>query len=97
LHNVECNTFLAEISTDVFFYSITRISFYSRQGIDVDKVMESNNLLIGHKHGKEIYMIEIFLTSDYGRELSHVCGYTWTLDLMWVRKGLFLGALHSKI
>jgi hypothetical protein len=43
--------------------------------------MESNNLLIGHKHDKEIYMIEIFVVSDYGRELSHVCGYTRALDL----------------
>jgi hypothetical protein len=33
-------------------------------------------LLIGHKYGKEIYVIERFVTSDYGRELSHVCGYT---------------------
>jgi hypothetical protein len=37
--------------------------------------MESTNLLIGHKHGKEIYLIERFVASDYGRELSHVCGY----------------------
>jgi hypothetical protein len=32
--------------------------FYSRQGIDVDAVMETNNLLIGHKYGKEISVIE---------------------------------------
>jgi hypothetical protein len=48
--------------------------------------MESNNLLIGHKHDKEICVIEKFVVSDFGRELSHVCGYTWVLDLMWVRK-----------
>jgi predicted Mrr-cat superfamily restriction endonuclease len=59
--------------------------------------MESNNLLIGYKHGKKIYVIGRFVTSDYERELSHVCGYTWALDLTWVRKGLFVGALHSKI
>jgi hypothetical protein len=59
--------------------------------------MKSNNLLIGHKHGKEIYVIERFVTSDYGRELSHVYGYTRALDLTWVRKGLFLEALHYKI
>jgi hypothetical protein len=52
---------------------------------------------IKHKHGKEIYVIERFIASDYGRELSHVCGYTRALDLMWVRKGLFLGVLYSKI
>jgi hypothetical protein len=33
----------------------------------------------------------------YGRELSHVCGYTRALDLTWVRKELFLGVLHFKI
>jgi hypothetical protein len=59
--------------------------------------MKSNNLLIGHKHGKEIYVIERFVMSDYRRESSHVYGYTRTLDLTWVRKGLFLGALYSKI
>jgi hypothetical protein len=43
--------------------------------------MESNNLLIGHKHDKKIYVIERFVTDDYGRELSYVCGYTRALDL----------------
>jgi hypothetical protein len=43
------------------FYSATGISFYSRQGVDVDKIMESNNLLIGHKYDKEIYVIERFV------------------------------------
>jgi hypothetical protein len=42
-------------------------------------------------------MIERFITSDYGRELSHACGYMQVLDLTWVRKKLFLGALLSKI
>jgi hypothetical protein len=28
--------------------------------------MESANLLIGHKHDKEIYLIEIFVAIDYG-------------------------------
>jgi hypothetical protein len=32
----------------------------------------------------------------YGRELTHIYGYTRTLDLTWVRKELFLGPLHSK-
>jgi hypothetical protein len=59
--------------------------------------MESNNLLIGHKQGKKIYVIERFVAGDYGSELSHVRGYTQVLDLMWVRKRLFLGTLHSKI
>jgi hypothetical protein len=48
--------------------------------------MESNNLLIGHKHDKKIYMIERFVASDYGWKLSHICGYTRALDLTWVRK-----------
>jgi hypothetical protein len=52
---------------------------------------------MGHKYDKEIYVIERFIVSDYERELSHVCGYTRVLDLTWVRKELFLGALHSKI
>jgi hypothetical protein len=38
--------------------SATGISFYSCQGIDADKDMESNNLLFGHKHGKEIYVFK---------------------------------------
>lgn len=60
-------------------------------------MMESNNLLIGHKHDKEIYVIKIFVMSDYGRELSHIYEYTRTLDLTWVRKGLLLRALYFKI
>jgi hypothetical protein len=93
MYKVECNTFLAEAC---IFDAATRISIYSRQGIDCDKVMENTNLLIGHKHGKEIYLIERFVTCGYGRELSHVCRYTWALELTLVRKVLFLGALHSK-
>jgi hypothetical protein len=45
--------------------------------IDAAKVMENNNLLIEHKHDNEIYVIERFVTSDYERGLSHICGYTW--------------------
>jgi hypothetical protein len=78
------------------FYVATGIGIYSHQMIDVDKVMESTNLLIGHKHGKEIYLIERFVAGDYGRELSHVYGCMRALDLTYVRKVLFLGALHSK-
>jgi hypothetical protein len=50
--------------------SATGIGFYSHHGIDVDKVMESNNLLIGHNHGKEISLIERFVAGVYGREPS---------------------------
>jgi hypothetical protein len=32
--------------------------------------------MIGHKHDKEIYLIERLVIDVYGRELSHVCGYT---------------------
>jgi hypothetical protein len=42
--------------------------------------MERNNLLIGHKHGKEISVIENFVVGVCGSELSHVCGYTRVLD-----------------
>jgi uncharacterized membrane protein YjjP (DUF1212 family) len=45
-------------SQQMFFDSATGIDIYSLQGIDVDKVMESNNLLIRHKHDKEISVIE---------------------------------------
>jgi hypothetical protein len=59
--------------------------------------MKTNNLLIGHKHGKEISVkIKDLSSMFYGRELSYVCGYTRALDLTWVRKILFLVALHSK-
>jgi hypothetical protein len=78
------------------FDAATGIGLYSRQGIIIDKVMESINLVIEHKHGKEIYLIERFNAGVYGRELSHVCGYMWALDLTWMRKELFLGALHFK-
>jgi hypothetical protein len=44
--------------------------------------MESTTLLIRHKHSKEIYLIERFITDNYRRELSHVCGYTGVLELM---------------
>jgi hypothetical protein len=41
----------------------TGIGLYSRQGIIVYKVMESNNLVIGHKHSKKIYLIERFIVN----------------------------------
>jgi hypothetical protein len=50
--------------------------------------MESNNLVIKHKHGKKIYLIERFVAGVYERELYHVCGYTWALELMCVRKNI---------
>jgi hypothetical protein len=40
----------------------------------VNKYLE-RNLLIGRKHGKEIYVIEDLLSVHYGRKLLHVCGY----------------------
>jgi hypothetical protein len=36
--------------------------------------------MIGHKHGKEIYVIERFIAGVYEREISHVCGYMRALD-----------------
>jgi hypothetical protein len=59
--------------------------------------MKNNNLLIGYKHDKKIYVIERFIMSNYKRGLSHVYGYTRTLDLIWMRKELFLGTLYFKI
>jgi hypothetical protein len=58
--------------------------------------MKSNNLVIKHKHGKKIYLIERFVAGVYERELYHVCGYTRALELTCVRKILFLRALYSK-
>jgi hypothetical protein len=40
--------------------AVIGINFYSRQGIIVNKFMESN-LLIVHKHDKKIYMVERFI------------------------------------
>jgi hypothetical protein len=51
------------------------IRFYSRQGIDVDKVMKRNNLLIGHKHDKEIFVIERWSDINMARK------YTWLKDM----------------
>jgi hypothetical protein len=59
--------------------------------------MESINLVIEHKYGKEIYLIQRFDATVYERELSNICEYTQALDLTWVRKVLFLGELHFKI
>jgi hypothetical protein len=97
VYKVECNTFVTKVSTDVFFYVATGIILYSQQGIVVDKVMESINLVIEHKYGKEIYLIQRFDATIYERELSNICEYTQALDLTWVRKVLFLGELHFKM
>jgi hypothetical protein len=79
------------------FYVATGIGLYSCQGIVINKVMETKNLVIGHKHGNEIYLLERFIAGDYEREQSYVCGYTRELDLTWVRKIIFLEMLHTKI
>jgi hypothetical protein len=59
--------------------------------------MESNNLLIGHNQGKEIFLIERFVAGVYGRELSHCLQVHAVLDLMWARKEKILGVLHFKM
>jgi hypothetical protein len=46
------------------------IGFYSHQGIDVDKIMERNNLLIGQKHGKEISLIQRWLDTNMARKYT---------------------------
>jgi hypothetical protein len=51
------------------------IGFYSHQGIDVDTFMETNNILIGHKHGKDIFVIERWLDINMARK------YTWLKDM----------------
>jgi hypothetical protein len=90
------------------FLFCNRNQFFSRQRIVVDKYMERNNLLIGHKHDKKISVIESQLDTNMTRkypslkdkryivnELSYVCGYTRTLDLTSVRKVLFLEACNT--
>jgi hypothetical protein len=49
-----------------------KCNIYNLTGIDGDKVMESTNLLIGHKHDKEIYLIKRFVTDDYKRKFARV-------------------------
>jgi hypothetical protein len=39
MHNVECNTFLAKVSTDIFLILQQEYIFIA-VGIDVDKIME---------------------------------------------------------
>jgi hypothetical protein len=51
--------------------------------------MKNSNLLIRHKHSKEIYVIERFVVSDYERKVSHICRYTWALDLTWMKNNYF--------
>jgi hypothetical protein len=46
----------------------TGASFYSCQGIVVDKIMKSK-LLIRHKHGKEIYVIKRFVINVLWKEI----------------------------
>jgi hypothetical protein len=69
--------------------SATGIGFYSRQGIDVDKFMERNNLLIRHKHGKEIYMIERYLDTNMMRK------YPWLKDKRFLINALWKGIISS--
>jgi hypothetical protein len=47
------------------------------------------NKHIRHKHGKETYMIERFVSMYYERELSHICGYTGEVDLTFYGKEIF--------
>jgi hypothetical protein len=60
-------------SQHMCFSTATGIGFYSHKGIIINKVMESNNLLISCKHGKEIFLIERFITGDYGRKVTIIC------------------------
>jgi hypothetical protein len=44
------------------------------------------NIEIGHKHGKQINMINNMSLMYYRRKILHVCGYMWKLGPAWVRK-----------
>jgi hypothetical protein len=62
-------------------------NFYSHQGIVVDKVMDSN-LLIGYKHGKEIYVIERFVI--------HLL-FKGIISCLWVHAGARLDVYGKEI
>jgi hypothetical protein len=56
-----------------------------------------NNLLIGHKHGKEIYVIERFVISVLSKE---IISYLWVhagtrLDILWNGDISFLWVLEN--
>jgi hypothetical protein len=70
--------------------------FYSHQGIVVNKVIESN-LLIGNKHGKEIYMIKRFVINKLWKG---IISYLWVhtgarLDILWKGNIVFLWVLEN--
>jgi hypothetical protein len=70
--------------------------FYSRQGIVVDKVMESN-LLIGHKHGRDIYVIGRFFINVLWKA---IISCLWVhvgarLDVLWKENIAFLWVLEN--
>ncbi len=80
----------------VFNYA-TGISFYSRQGIDIDKIMKNNNLLIGYKHDKKIYVIERFVINALWKR---VISCLWVhagarLDVLWKGNIGFLWVLEN--
>jgi hypothetical protein len=60
MYSVEHNTFLAEISSDVFMMLQQESVFIAVKGLSSTK-LGKNNLLIDSKHGKEIYVIERFI------------------------------------
>jgi hypothetical protein len=71
MHKIESNTFSRWGLNIHVSDSAIGIWFYSRQGIDVYRVMERNNLLIGHKHDKKISVIARWLDINMTRK------YTW--------------------
>jgi hypothetical protein len=96
MYNIERNTFLTEVSSNVFMMLQQEPVFIAVKGLSSTKIRKVI-LLIGSKYGKKIYVIENLSSIDYGMKLSYVCGHTRDLDLTWVRKGLFLGVLYSKL
>jgi hypothetical protein len=59
MYNEECNTFVNEVSSYVFMML---------QGIVGNRYL-GRNLLIGHKHGKEIFVIARFVVNSLWKEI----------------------------
>jgi hypothetical protein len=60
MYNIECNTFLTEVSSNVFMMLQQEPVFIAVKGLLSTKLRKVI-LLIGSKHGKKIYVIERFV------------------------------------
>jgi hypothetical protein len=96
MYNVECNTFLVEVSTNMFMMLQQGPIFIAVKGFSSKKVMK-NNLLIGHKHGKKIYVIERFVINVLWKG---IISCLWVhvgarLDVLWKENIVFLWVMKN--